>query len=299
MPGWSAQGYRIAAAWDADPVAKAERDAKFLGPGSERHCQAVLPGKRCTRFAIRETGNRLCLRHAGPTAARLYRENCRKLVESGRYPWDKWLKEEAQRARTRTRNHQARKPGGWASPGLTVWFSPEIEDQFQRDVAPRLGLRDWDGVPDYFRDRLRWDWRRFVLDQHHPDAWIAKARAILADLTAHGPLPEGRDLHHAGYEPHLILVEGRSPPGSWRRRKIAQAELDRAILPGPVKPKAPAPKPLDDALLQAHGYALHDVLARVEPGQWTAVLLAYDRWSRDPADVEKHRAYTRALGLGR
>jgi hypothetical protein len=116
MPGWSAQGYRVAAAWNLAPVAKTERDAKFLGPGSERHCQAVLPGKRCTRFAIRETGNCLCLRHAGPTAARLYRENCRKLVESGRYPWDKWLKEEAQRARTRTRNYQACKPGGWPAP---------------------------------------------------------------------------------------------------------------------------------------------------------------------------------------
>ena len=65
-----------------------------------------------------------------------------------------------------------------------------------------------------------------------PEAWGAKAGAILLDLQCRR-LPEGAELAHAtGQEPHVLLCDCRSSTFEWRSR-LSQVEIDRA-------PKAPA-----------------------------------------------------------
>ena len=113
-----------------------ERDEKFFGGAAVHNrwptlaqftCCAVVRGKRCSRITIAETEHKHCIRHAGPTRAKLYRENCRKLFESGRYPsLAKWFKDKERRMRTHVRDRQRRKRDGWTLPGLTLRFVPGL-----------------------------------------------------------------------------------------------------------------------------------------------------------------------------
>lgn len=145
LPLWRANAERLLQEWEQQPAFKAERDARFYRGRDAHHgplltqftCCAVVRGRRCSRISIVETGYKHCIRHAGPTHARLYRENQRKLFESGRIPAGKWFKDEARRARTRIRDRQRRKD--WTLPGLTVRFADSIEAAFQADAALVLG----------------------------------------------------------------------------------------------------------------------------------------------------------------
>jgi hypothetical protein len=83
-----------------------------------------------------------CIKHAGPHYARIYRENQRKLLESGRLPVSKWFKDEARRTRTAIRDGKRRKKDGWRLPGVTLRFSNAIEARFRTDVTPLLD-RPW------------------------------------------------------------------------------------------------------------------------------------------------------------
>jgi hypothetical protein len=114
--------------WERQPELKAARDASFRAGRAEHNgprlaqftCCAMVRGRRCNRITIIETGYRHCLRHAGPAVAKVYRENCRKLFESGRYSPTKWFRDEARRTRTALRDRQRRKRDGWVMPGLTL-----------------------------------------------------------------------------------------------------------------------------------------------------------------------------------
>jgi hypothetical protein len=222
--------------WRLRPEEMAERDRAFFA-GRDGHntwpelarftCQAVVRGRRCNRIAISETGHRHCIKHAGPARARLYRENQRKLFECGRLPAATWFKDEARRTRTAIRDRQRRKRGGWALPGVTLRLSEPIEQRFRADLQPLLPHL-WSVIPDFHRDQLRWAWRRFMLDRQKPEAWNAKARAILLDLKSRR-LPQGAELAHAtGFEPHVLACERRAAAFEWRSR-LPQAEIDRAI----------------------------------------------------------------------
>ncbi len=91
---WHDNGVRLNREWQAQSDLMRERDAKFFAaaPAHNRWptlgqftCCAIVRGRRCGRITIVETRHRRCIRHAGPTAARAYRENCYKLFVSGRY----------------------------------------------------------------------------------------------------------------------------------------------------------------------------------------------------------------------
>jgi hypothetical protein len=277
-------------------------------------CCAVVRGKRCGRITIIETQHRHCIKHAGPAAARAYRENCRKLFESGRYPAAKWFKDEARRARTAIRDRQRRKHDGWRLPGVTLRFADPLEVNFRADISVLLRA-PWSEVPDYFRDQLRWAWRRFVLDRQKPDAWGAKGRAILLDLGARGPF-EGDTLEHAtGHEPHVLCVDRRATAFEWRarlsnedvnralgsvatmRRAIAQRHATEQGVPVKTVRK---PAPVDEAelerLLLLHGRDLRTVLARVPEAAWPTLLAAYDAYVVDPT-ATTHRRWAAALKI--
>jgi hypothetical protein len=327
--------------WAAQPDLKHQRDARFFAGAAEHDrwprlsqftCCAIVRGKRCNRISIVETQHRHCIKHAGPAAARRYRENCYKLFLSGRYPSWKWFKDEARRARTAITDRQRRKRNGWVLPGLTVRFSPEIETRFQVDVAFVLQGRSWDAVPDYHRDQLRWGWRKFQLDRQKPAAWDGKARSVMLDLDARGPV-EVDDLAHAtGHEPHVLPVDRRCTAFSWRSR-VSPAEIERALAapveaqkaiarrkrpkrsgaffdapdgdPGAASDQGVAPRPArlkaatseaeTDRLLQLHGRDLRKVLAEVDEAAWPKLLRAYDGFVRNPTGPS-HRIWMAVRG---
>jgi hypothetical protein len=221
--------------WQRLPELKAARDASFRVGRAEHNgarlaqftCCALVRGRRCNRITIIETNYRHCLRHAGPAAAKVYRENCRKLFESGRYPATKWFRDEARRTRTALRDRQRRKRDGWVMPGLTLRFSDPIEARFRQDVASLLRVA-WPDVPDLYRDQLRWSWRRFMLDRQRPDAWDAKSRSLLTELTARGPAGAEPLEHANGSEPHVLFVGRRATAFEWRS-KLPSDVVERAL----------------------------------------------------------------------
>ncbi len=331
---WHENAVRLNREWQAQPEWMRERDAKFF-TGAAAHnrwpalgqftCRAIVGGRRCSRITIIETGHQRCLKHAGPTAARAYRENCRKLFESGRLPAAKWFKDEERRMRTRIRDRQRRKRDGWLLPGLTLRFPSGIEARFRGDAALVLGGQSWDQVPDYHRDQLRWAWRKFALDRQKPTAWDAKSRAIVLDLASRGPV-DADDLAHAtGHETHVLFVERRCTAFEWRS-KVSEAEIERALAaPAEVqkailrrgrdqRPKGAASdqggghRPArarattetseaeTDRLLLLHGRDLRAVLAQVPEPRWLKVLRAYDGYARNPTG-QTHRAWMAARSV--
>jgi hypothetical protein len=210
--------------WRARPDLKDHRDAKFFAAAAAHNrwpelgrfiCSAVVRGKRCNRINIIETGHKHCIKHAGPTAARLYRENCRRLFESSRYPSHHWFADEERRMRTRIRDRQRRKRGGWMLPGLTLRFSAEIEARFRQDAAlVLLQGRPWDAVPDFHRDQLRWAWRKFCLDRQKPAAWGSQGQGDHARSRHARP---GRNRRSPARHRPRVRARSSAP---WRHRLL-------------------------------------------------------------------------------
>ncbi len=317
---WHDNAVRLNKGWQAQPELMRERDAKFFA-GMAVHnrwpwlaqftCCAVVRGRRCSRITIIETGHKHCIKHAGPTHAKLYRENCYKLFLSGRYPSHRWFADEARRMRTRIRDRQRRKRDGWMLPGLTLRFAPVLEAQFQTGVALMLQGRPWDRVPDYHGDQLRWAWRKFVLDRNKPAAWDAKARAIMVDLASRGPVDEDGLPHATGHEPHVLVVTQRCTAFFWRSR-TQTGDIERALAaPAATSRDITARKHGQDAgtkpvvrrvpkgavkadyhrLLQLHGRDLRKVLAGTNEAAWPALLEAYDAYVAYPT-ARRHRQWT-------
>lgn len=248
-------------------------------------CRATTrKGVRCAGPVL--AGFPMCRRHAGPAASRVRRERELRAFEAGRISPEQWARSEAQRTRNRICN-QRRYKGGWLRPGLTLAFAPDLEAAFQEAARGVLGGRTWNGLPDPTRDRLRWAWRRYQLDRDRPEAWQAKARAILLALAARGTVPDGLE-HDLGTGPHVIVVD-RAPGGFSLRTTITDAELDKAkALFGQVQarlaragrqrqaPPATPPALNLDAFLHAHGAGLRPVLALARTdAELRAVALAH------------------------
>jgi hypothetical protein len=320
LGAWHDNAVRLNKDWQAQPELMRERDAKFFAGAAVHNrwptltqftCCAVVRSRRCNRITIIETGHKHCIKHAGPAGAKQYRQNCYTLFLSGRYPSHKWFADEARRMRTRIRDRQRRKRDGWTLPGLTLRFAPVLETRFRMDVEFMLQRRPWGAVPDYHRDQLRWCWRKFALDRRKPAAWDAKARAIMLDLAARGPI-EVDDLPHAtGHEPHVLFVERQCTTFSWRSR-MQDGEIERAMVaPAAVQKAIVARKRGQDArtkpsaqrvpngtvgvdldrLLQRHGRDLRKVLAETNEAKWPAMLEAYDAYVADPT-AQRHRRWT-------
>src|SRR5438045_684863 len=162
-------GIRLSRDWQAQPDLKRERDAKFFA-GAAAHnrwptlarftCSAVVRGKRCSRIGIIETGHKHCIKHAGPTAARAYRENCRRLFDKRPLPVPPVVRGRGAPdadPHTRPAAAQARRLGAPRSDAalLARARSTVPDRRGTRAARPAVG-----GVPDYHRDQLRWAWRK-------------------------------------------------------------------------------------------------------------------------------------------
>jgi hypothetical protein len=179
-------------------------------------------------------GSDRCLYHAAATDKAAHRQ--RQLLWYGR-GWiteAQWLAAEAKRMRNKINNQRRPPPKGrpnaWMLPGITVRFGPEIEAQFQQDAAPVLSRAAmfWQDLPDLHRDKLRWAWRRFSFDRPRPEAWAARATAVMLDLAARGEYLPELLTHDDGLGDHCIVVTAR-PNAFSKRTKITQAEVARAF----------------------------------------------------------------------
>ena len=128
-------------------------------------------GRTCTQVPI--TGSLRCLRHAGPDAARVHRQNQLAGLRTGRVSPAEFARAETRRARNRLVEGWKRNP---SLPGQTIDLGPN-EGRFQAALGA-LGVAPGTALPALM-DWLRWRFQRLQLDRPNDAAWT---RAVLTDL---------------------------------------------------------------------------------------------------------------------
>lgn len=128
-------------------------------------------GAACTQLPLE--GGARCLKHAGPDAARRFREGQLEGLRTGRVSPDVFARAEARRARNALLDGWKRNP---SLPGATIDLAAD-EGRF-RDAASALAV-SVDGLLPAVRDWLAWRWRRTQADRRNDAAWV---RAVQIDL---------------------------------------------------------------------------------------------------------------------
>ena len=244
------------------------------------------------------SGERRCLRHAGPAAAKRYYARLFEAFGRGEISFDEWQGREHRRLVNRLPRVWAKNP--WA-PGATVDLGG-LEEKFRGDLA--LGGINADALSPATLDRARWRWRRLCHDRRRPAEWAAFLRDELPKrIRRDGPRPPSTDAG-AAIEA-LFRVDAAPSPVSKRRR----LDLPRPPVgaPKPTKPRGRRVAPaIDEARLAAlwpeHGAIL---LRLTGPDgdektlRWLAGLLARVLDTPEDADVaEAWRAAVLARRTG-
>jgi len=163
-PGWRSPEHK------ANALAARRAFARH-GP-AVRHCGAKLrQGGVCTQLAL--AGEARCIQHAGPDAARRFRQRQKREFERGKVAPEVWQAAEARRARHALVWAWTRDP---RLPGTTIDLG-EAEGAFQ-DAVRALGV-DVGALYSAQADWLRWRWQRTQRDSQDAAGW---QRTVLSDL---------------------------------------------------------------------------------------------------------------------
>jgi hypothetical protein len=241
-------------------------------------------------------GHTRCLNHAGPTAARQYRDHQLKELAAGRLDPAAFEAAEQRRAANRLK-WLWKKHGPWV-PGSTISLGVH-EDGFAEGLEA-AGHRATN-LPPGIADALRWKYRRHMVDRKQPAEW-GKALEGLCNrvLTAGEPPPDITS--GTQWRPCFETPSALSP---YSRRRILNR--DRLLVEGPQKatsgkPKAAAPDVSSDLnmILIQHHADLAPVLARCHTAEdRLRVAAGYDRIIAEPAEVQARRDWMALLrGLG-
>lgn len=141
------------------------------GPLSSTCGARSKTGRSCTQVPI--SGSARCLRHAGPEAARVHRQNQLAGLRTGRVSPAEFARAEGRRARNRFVHGWTRNP---SLQGQTIDLGPN-EGRFQAALSA-LGVIPGTALPALL-DLLRWRFQRLQLDRPNDGAWT---RAVLTDL---------------------------------------------------------------------------------------------------------------------
>lgn len=209
-----------------------EHETKFRD-GARKHrrggelalvCGARLrSGGPCQNPPIKE-GNGRCLSHAGPHAARAFRERQKRRFEAGSISAAEWNRAEARRAANRLGYLWKKNP--WL-PGSTIDLA-EYEPAFRA----ALGGMDVDSLPPAVADWMRWRYRRTQIDTSNDAAWMkARTRDLPTRMekAARTP-PEARGR----------FLNGATKPKVWTATSEQGEGYSYRCLPD--KPKAPRVK---------------------------------------------------------
>lgn len=191
--------------------------------GHFQPCGARLrSGAACQNPAIRE-GKGRCLSHAGPHAARAFRERQKRRFEVGRISAAEWNRVEARRAANRLGDKWKKDPW-W--PASTIDLS-----EHERDFRRNLGAVDVDALAPAVADWLRWRYRRTQIDTRNDEAWMRVRTKDLPERVAKaGERPARRNEALPGHG---------TAPKVWSASIEPGRGLTRRSLPD--QPKAPRP----------------------------------------------------------
>lgn len=142
------------------------------GPCAEACGARTRAGSPCLDVPLGDGGGR-CLRHAGPKAARAYRERQLAQMQTGALAPDAFARAEARRARNALLDAWKKNP---AVPGATIDLGPDEADFGA--AAGRLGVNVAALYPAV-ADWLRWRWQRHGIDCPSEATWLRAVREVL------------------------------------------------------------------------------------------------------------------------
>ncbi len=121
--------------------------------------------------------------HAGPKAARAFRDRQKRAFEAGQISAETWNRAEARRAANRLGDQWKKNP--WL-PGNTIDLG-----RHERRFQDALGAVDVDALPPAVLDWLRWRYRRMQIDRQDAKSWLKALRQDLPQRVADArPRPE-------------------------------------------------------------------------------------------------------------
>lgn len=253
-------------------------------------------GAGCQGLPIRE-GKGRCLNHAGPHAARLFRDRQRQDFLAGRVSAEVWLRAEARRAANRL---------GWEWK-LNPWTLGSTIDLGLSEDALRQALSeqglDVDALAPAVADWLRWQYRRTQIDRADERAWQRAlaalpgrmARAGVRLATVEHAAPHAPTSAPRAHTPRARTWTVRAVPGT-RATSAKRALSDRLRAPKAIRTKGygrrgrPRTHPPHEAELdglmvvyRAHRTILAPMLDRcLTEGERLAVLRSLRDYLADP-----------------
>jgi hypothetical protein len=228
-------------------------------------------------------GHTRCLRHAGPKAARRYREHQLKEVAVGRL--EPVIFEAAEQRRAANRQRWLwKKYGPWV-PGSTI--SLGVHEEGFAEALRAMGYQAA-SVPPGIADALRWKYRRFMVDRMRSAEW-AKALEGLTDRirAAGGP---SEDLLGGGQHAPAFTTPHVLPPYS--RRRIPNRSWPKGEALSKINFDDEEASSMDDAsdlnsILIRHRAELAPVLAHCHTAaDRLRVTAGYKRILAEPANMQ-------------
>ena len=147
---------------------KAGRELARRGGPLAPHCGARTRGGGTCRHAPL-AGHTRCLRHAGPKAARAYRQRQFDDMQAGKISYAEFERCEAKRAANRLRDQWKKDP----------WVHGQTIDLGEHEVAFQGELLHWNGsrrLAPAVLDWLRWKFRRLRIDRTQNETWALLLR---------------------------------------------------------------------------------------------------------------------------
>lgn len=161
------------------------------------HCGArTRQGGTCRHAPL--VGHTRCLRHAGPKAARAYRQRQFDDMQAGKIGYAEFSRGEAKRAANRLRDQWKKDP----------WVHGRTIDLLEHEMALQGELLHWSGsrrLAPAIQDWLRWKFRRLQIDRAQNETWA---------LLLRDELP--RRVREAGDPPLGWLEQPEVVPAVWQ-----------------------------------------------------------------------------------
>ena len=233
------------------------RSEHWRGGAKAKCCGArTRAGGICKQPPI--SGSLRCLRHAGPKAARAYRETQLRELSAGQLLPAEFAKAERKRAANRLR-WLWKKYGPWLA-GSTIDLGP-YETAFAKTLHD-AGF-SITRVPPGIADWLRWKFRRFMLDCKNPERWAEVLAKLAEKVKAAGDPPDGV-LTMTSLPPSTFSVPEVLPYYSRRRQydpNPVTRSSARLIAPRQLRERSISASELSNLLVR-HRAEIGPILAR-------------------------------------
>lgn len=252
-------------------------------------CGARTRSGGCCRHAPL-TGQVRCLRHAGPKAARAYRQRQFDDMQAGKISYAEFARSEAKRAANRLRDQWKKDP----------WVHGRTIDLLEHEMAFQAEMLHWNGsrrLAPAILDWLRWKFRRLQIDRAQNEAWGLLLRDEMPRRVRDAGEPpagwsEQQSVGPATWEAGEAPVVGKRVRQDRRRQK---READRSALP--ALSKSENFDPLEVARIVSSAMDVlrpHLALCRTDDER-DGLVAALVNYSREPQSSARREEWTTLL----